>query len=95
MPEFPASILGKTENTGKKFSNRIEFVWSNGVDFSGLVLGSVGGNLSPVTTLALNSLTGMSLNSLQESLRNAYSSLQQYAGKFKFKKKNVDKKIGS
>ncbi|XP_066598492.1 CUGBP Elav-like family member 1-A isoform X6 [Prorops nasuta] len=42
--------------------------------------GSSGGNLSPVTSLALNSLTGNPLNGLQDSLSNAYSSLQQYAG---------------
>lgn len=43
--------------------------------------GSTGGSLSPVTSLALNSLTGTPLNGLQDSLSNAYSSLQQYAGK--------------
>ncbi|XP_043498704.1 CUGBP Elav-like family member 1 isoform X6 [Polistes fuscatus] len=42
--------------------------------------GSTGGSLSPVTSLALNSLTGAPLNGLQDSLSNAYSSLQQYAG---------------
>ncbi|XP_043791839.1 CUGBP Elav-like family member 2 isoform X9 [Apis laboriosa] len=42
--------------------------------------GSTGGSLSPVTSLALNSLTGTPLNGLQDSLSNAYSSLQQYAG---------------
>ncbi|XP_058809140.1 LOW QUALITY PROTEIN: CUGBP Elav-like family member 1 [Phymastichus coffea] len=42
--------------------------------------GSSGGSLSPVTSLALNSLTGTPLGGLQESLSNAYSSLQQYAG---------------
>ncbi|KAJ8669810.1 hypothetical protein QAD02_001069 [Eretmocerus hayati] len=42
--------------------------------------GSTGGSLSPVTSLALNSLTGAPLSGLQESLSNAYSSLQQYAG---------------
>ncbi|XP_043498700.1 CUGBP Elav-like family member 1 isoform X2 [Polistes fuscatus] len=41
--------------------------------------GSTGGSLSPVTSLALNSLTGAPLNGLQDSLSNAYSSLQQYA----------------
>ncbi|XP_017882638.1 CUGBP Elav-like family member 2 isoform X2 [Ceratina calcarata] len=41
--------------------------------------GSTGGSLSPVTSLALNSLTGTPLNGLQDSLSNAYSSLQQYA----------------
>ncbi|XP_031776218.1 CUGBP Elav-like family member 2 isoform X11 [Apis florea] len=41
---------------------------------------STGGSLSPVTSLALNSLTGTPLNGLQDSLSNAYSSLQQYAG---------------
>ncbi|XP_043683757.1 CUGBP Elav-like family member 1 isoform X14 [Vespula pensylvanica] len=41
---------------------------------------STGGSLSPVTSLALNSLTGAPLNGLQDSLSNAYSSLQQYAG---------------
>ncbi|XP_023315279.1 CUGBP Elav-like family member 1 isoform X16 [Trichogramma pretiosum] len=41
--------------------------------------GSSGGSLSPVTSLALNSLTGAPLSGLQESLSNAYSSLQQYA----------------
>ncbi|XP_015175337.1 PREDICTED: CUGBP Elav-like family member 1 isoform X8 [Polistes dominula] len=40
---------------------------------------STGGSLSPVTSLALNSLTGAPLNGLQDSLSNAYSSLQQYA----------------
>ncbi|XP_076680641.1 CUGBP Elav-like family member 1 isoform X7 [Andrena cerasifolii] len=40
---------------------------------------STGGSLSPVTSLALNSLTGTPLNGLQDSLSN-YSSLQQYAG---------------
>jgi hypothetical protein len=45
------------------------------------VSGSTGGSLSPVTSLALNSLTGAPLSGLQESLSNAYSSLQQYAGK--------------
>ncbi|OXU30869.1 hypothetical protein TSAR_008848 [Trichomalopsis sarcophagae] len=40
---------------------------------------STGGSLSPVTSLALNSLTGAPLTGLQESLSNAYSSLQQYA----------------
>ncbi|XP_017882644.1 CUGBP Elav-like family member 2 isoform X8 [Ceratina calcarata] len=40
---------------------------------------STGGSLSPVTSLALNSLTGTPLNGLQDSLSNAYSSLQQYA----------------
>ena len=54
-----------------KLSNRIDF------DFEG----STGGSLSPVTSLALNSLTGTPLNGLQDSLSNAYSSLQQYAGK--------------
>nr|KAF7392091.1 hypothetical protein H0235_017090 [Vespula pensylvanica] len=44
--------------------------------------GSTGGSLSPVTSLALNSLTGAPLNGLQDSLSNAYSSLQQYAGAF-------------
>ncbi|KAF3423572.1 hypothetical protein E2986_05416 [Frieseomelitta varia] len=53
-----------------KLSNRIDF------DFEG----STGGSLSPVTSLALNSLTGTPLNGLQDSLSNAYSSLQQYAG---------------
>ncbi|KOX67747.1 CUGBP Elav-like family member 2 [Melipona quadrifasciata] len=52
-----------------KLSNRIDF------DFEG----STGGSLSPVTSLALNSLTGTPLNGLQDSLSNAYSSLQQYA----------------
>ncbi|XP_070167387.1 CUGBP Elav-like family member 1 isoform X7 [Polyergus mexicanus] len=42
--------------------------------------GSTGGSLSPVTSLTLNSLTGTPLNGLQDSLSNAYSSLQQYAG---------------
>ncbi|XP_076631029.1 CUGBP Elav-like family member 1-A isoform X2 [Colletes latitarsis] len=42
--------------------------------------GSTGGSLSPVTSLALNSLTGTPLNGLHDSLSNAYSSLQQYAG---------------
>ncbi|XP_015429757.1 PREDICTED: CUGBP Elav-like family member 2 isoform X4 [Dufourea novaeangliae] len=42
--------------------------------------GSTGGSLSPVTSLTLNSLTGTPLNGLQDSLNNAYSSLQQYAG---------------
>ncbi|XP_014471056.1 PREDICTED: CUGBP Elav-like family member 2 isoform X6 [Dinoponera quadriceps] len=41
---------------------------------------STGGSLSPVTSLTLNSLTGTPLNGLQDSLSNAYSSLQQYAG---------------
>ncbi|KAL6447652.1 hypothetical protein ACFW04_000089 [Cataglyphis niger] len=41
--------------------------------------GSTGGSLSPVTSLTLNSLTGTPLNGLQDSLSNAYSSLQQYA----------------
>ncbi|KZC08134.1 CUGBP Elav-like family member 2 [Dufourea novaeangliae] len=41
--------------------------------------GSTGGSLSPVTSLTLNSLTGTPLNGLQDSLNNAYSSLQQYA----------------
>ncbi|XP_067211773.1 CUGBP Elav-like family member 1 isoform X9 [Linepithema humile] len=40
---------------------------------------STGGSLSPVTSLTLNSLTGTPLNGLQDSLSNAYSSLQQYA----------------
>ncbi|KAH0956375.1 hypothetical protein HN011_009809 [Eciton burchellii] len=42
--------------------------------------GSTGGSLSPVTSLTLNSLTGTPLNGLQDSLSNAYSNLQQYAG---------------
>ncbi|XP_043470170.1 CUGBP Elav-like family member 2 isoform X2 [Leptopilina heterotoma] len=42
--------------------------------------GSTGGSLSPVTSLALNSLTGTPLNGLQDTISNAYSSLQQYAG---------------
>ncbi|TGZ32466.1 CUGBP Elav-like family member 2 [Temnothorax longispinosus] len=44
--------------------------------------GSTGGSLSPVTSLTLNSLTGTPLNGLQDSLSNAYSSLQQYAGNY-------------
>lgn len=47
---------------------------------AGMSLWSTGGSLSPVTSLALNSLTGAPLNGLQDSLSNAYSSLQQYAG---------------
>ncbi|XP_043589050.1 CUGBP Elav-like family member 2 isoform X3 [Bombus pyrosoma] len=47
---------------------------------AGMSLWSTGGSLSPVTSLALNSLTGTPLNGLQDSLSNAYSSLQQYAG---------------
>ncbi|XP_032452660.1 CUGBP Elav-like family member 1 isoform X14 [Nasonia vitripennis] len=47
---------------------------------AGMSLWSTGGSLSPVTSLALNSLTGAPLTGLQESLSNAYSSLQQYAG---------------
>ncbi|XP_011500059.1 PREDICTED: CUGBP Elav-like family member 1 isoform X2 [Ceratosolen solmsi marchali] len=47
---------------------------------AGMSLWSTGGSLSPVTSLALNSLTGAPLSGLQESLSNAYSSLQQYAG---------------
>ena len=47
-------------------------------------IGSTGGSLSPVTSLALNSLTGTPLNGLQDSISNAYSSLQQYAGKLFF-----------
>ncbi|XP_026670646.1 CUGBP Elav-like family member 2 isoform X11 [Ceratina calcarata] len=46
---------------------------------AGMSLWSTGGSLSPVTSLALNSLTGTPLNGLQDSLSNAYSSLQQYA----------------
>ncbi|XP_015175329.1 PREDICTED: CUGBP Elav-like family member 1 isoform X4 [Polistes dominula] len=46
---------------------------------AGMSLWSTGGSLSPVTSLALNSLTGAPLNGLQDSLSNAYSSLQQYA----------------
>jgi len=44
--------------------------------------GSTGGSLSPVTSLTLNSLTGTPLNGLQDSLSNAYSNLQQYAGNY-------------
>ncbi|XP_015429755.1 PREDICTED: CUGBP Elav-like family member 2 isoform X2 [Dufourea novaeangliae] len=47
---------------------------------AGMSLWSTGGSLSPVTSLTLNSLTGTPLNGLQDSLNNAYSSLQQYAG---------------
>ncbi|CAL1684099.1 unnamed protein product [Lasius platythorax] len=47
---------------------------------AGMSLWSTGGSLSPVTSLTLNSLTGTPLNGLQDSLSNAYSSLQQYAG---------------
>ncbi|XP_033214817.1 CUGBP Elav-like family member 2 isoform X3 [Belonocnema kinseyi] len=47
---------------------------------AGMSLWSTGGNLSPVTSLALNSLTGTPLNGLQDTISNAYSSLQQYAG---------------
>ncbi|XP_043470167.1 CUGBP Elav-like family member 2 isoform X1 [Leptopilina heterotoma] len=47
---------------------------------AGMSLWSTGGSLSPVTSLALNSLTGTPLNGLQDTISNAYSSLQQYAG---------------
>ncbi|XP_051154675.1 CUGBP Elav-like family member 2 isoform X3 [Leptopilina boulardi] len=46
---------------------------------AGMSLWSTGGSLSPVTSLALNSLTGTPLNGLQDTISNAYSSLQQYA----------------
>ncbi|XP_023248103.1 CUGBP Elav-like family member 1 isoform X3 [Copidosoma floridanum] len=41
--------------------------------------GSTGNSLNPVSSLALNSLTGVPLGGLQDSITNAYSSLQQYA----------------
>lgn len=50
-------------------------------EFFLFIKGSTGGSLSPVTSLALNSLTGTPLNGLQDTISNAYSSLQQYAGK--------------